>query len=289
MENNPREIELNFSSENDMAELEAARSELSSELEKTESFQNESAAEWSTEEKPDAFQPDREPVAEASGDSAGDEKNVAEPDSPVLLRSRYPVNRPAGTPPLNDSPARENMSVLETTLAGKSYGIALKMLREQHGVSWKDLEQVTLIQSRYLEALENEDLKNLPPLVYVIGYIRSLCRFYKVTSVTSDAMVAQLKEQLEYSCKNEQLINSLEVDRSGAEANERQLKKIMMSAAGGLLLLVLLVGAVVMLCNADWSKNTGEIKGNEQKFDPNSIYSLLEPATMELPKIPVAE
>ena len=156
MENNPREIELNFSSENDMAELEAARSELSSELEKTESLQNEPVEDGLSDGKVEELQPDCELAANTIADFTGAEKNAADPDSPVLLRSRYPVNRPAGTPPLSDQPAYENMSVLETTLAGKSYGVALKMLREQRGVSRKELEQVTLIQSRYLEALENE-------------------------------------------------------------------------------------------------------------------------------------
>ena len=187
-ENTPREVELNFSAnEEHIEDLEAARAELSGEL-------NAMPETGSTE------QPEKEtPSAEMP------EENIAQAPVPEteILRSRQPVNRPAGTPPLSGSSSMGNPSMLEQSLSGKGYGAALRLLREHKSLSYKDLEQITLIQPRYLEALENEDLDALPPVVYVIAYIRGLARYYKLSNDTSDRLVAQLKEKMQYACNDE--------------------------------------------------------------------------------------
>jgi cytoskeletal protein RodZ len=212
----------------------------------------------------------------------------------MLLRSRHPVNRPAGTPPLESTFAEETVTAMEMVVAGKSYGTAMRLLREQHNMSYKELEQVTLIQPRYLEALENEDLDNLPPLVYVIAYIRTLCRFYKVSSDTSQVLVAKLKEQLEYSC-NDELMNTLDVDRSGAAANERRLKNIMMVLTGGVLGVIVLVILLVVLfrsgCSAEESteKKPAAVSSSsvDSKFNTNKIDKLLPAPDNGVPKLPL--
>jgi transcriptional regulator with XRE-family HTH domain len=220
-------------------------------------------------------------------------------DVEALLRSRHPVNRPAGTPPLS-SRAADSVSAMETAIAGKSYGTALRLLREQQNMSYKELEQLTLIQPRYLEALENENLDQLPPLVYVIAYIRTLCRLYKLNEETSHKLVSKLKEKLEYSC-NDELMNSLDIDRSGAAANEQKLRKIVFAMFGGAAtLIVLIVLIIFMATKSDSGKGTegtvatpaaGENvqKNSSGTFDSNSLYSLLEPPSLDLPKLPVAE
>lgn len=285
-ENTPREVELNFSAnEEHIEDLEAARAELSGELN-------------AMPETELAAPPEPETSSAEQPEATAAETPAPEPE---ILRSRQPVNRPAGTPPLSGNSTLNNPSMLEQCLNGKSYGAALRMLREHKNLSYKDLEQIMLIQPRYLEALENEDLDALPPLVYVIAYIRGLARFYKLSSDTSDRLVAQLKEKMQYAC-NDEFINSLEVDRSGQEANDRKLKRLLGAFVGGVLGIVLITVLLIVLLNNSVRKNvpakTANADGNpaaesaavgEGEFDPNTIYALLEPPTLDLPRLPAGQ
>ena len=297
METNPKEIELNFdsSSGQDLEELEKAREALSEEINFNAAPENEVedfAEEYSdSEDLPVEADPE---VEEKAFEPEQSVSNVVNNDTEMLLRSRHPVNRPAGTPPLESNSAEEAVTAMEMVVAGKSYGAALRLLREQHNMSYKELEQVTLIQPHYLEALENEDLRVLPPLVYVIAYIRTLCRFYKVSSDTSQTLVAKLKEQLEYSC-NDELMNTLDVDRSGAAANERRLKNIMMVLTGGVLGIIVLVILLVVLFRSGCSdeeiaeKKPAAVSSSavDSKFNTNKLDRLLPAPDNSVSKLPL--
>ena len=291
MESDPREIELNFnggsenSAERNIDELENVCSELSAELH-TGNVQESSLQLQNVPE--DAGNNDRALAAETA-----DIQETA-----PLLRSRHPVNRPAGTPPLENTFAAEPVTAVEMAVAGKSYGAALRILREHRGLTYKDIEQVTLIQPRYQEAMENERLDALPPLVYVIAYIKTLCRFYKLSDDTVNKLVDGLRVKLKYSC-NDELMNSLDVDSSGVEVNDRKLKRILWSGAAAVLSVVLLILLIVVWSVRGGSQGNGTEKtavlsenANRQdngNFDPNTIYPLLESPTLEVPKLPVAE
>ena len=277
MENNPREQELDF----------------------LNSSQASGAVPENAEILPENTLPLPETPEECPVNNAAAEApvvNNAANDEMPFLRSRCPMNRPARTPPLEENIHPAAVNTLEAAIAGKSYGAALRTLREYSNVDYQELDRVTKIQPRYLEALENENLDALPPLVYVIGFIRSLARYYQLSDTISDQMVAELKDQLEYAC-NDDIINSLDVDSSGAEANVRKLKRIVMSFAAVAVIAVILIVAAVLLVRS-WNKPAAEApvkpvtateKAGSAKFDPNTIYPLLEPPALDLPKLPVAE
>ena len=272
MENDPKEIELNFNDSSAPAE-----EEISGVLPEVNIREN--AVVWENTGN-----------EEFAGNDAGNDAASFSSGTDVL-RSQQPMNRPAGTPPLVSNPGEGRISTMEMLVAGKSCGTALRLLREQSQLSHKDIEQATLIQTHYLEALESENLSALPPLVYVIAFIRSLCNFYHLSNETTSQLVAKLKEQLEYTC-NEGMMNSLDVDSSGAEVNEKRMKRIVLAAVGVLVLLVVLIILIVGLCK---ESDTPQVKvvdvpaGKQQHFDPNTIDSLLQPPTLDLPKLPVAE
>ncbi len=277
MENDPRKMELNFNfadsdekgAENDSVHVEDIQLE--------------------SQVVPGAGDKSGENFATAGFNIAANGSNVTD-DLADIPRSRLPMNCPAGTMPLEEKPAVRKISEAELAVVGKSFGTALRMLREHHQLDRKALEQATLIQARYLEALENEDLKALPPLAFVIGYIRSLCSFYKLSDETTGQMVAKLKEQLEYSC-NDAMMKSLEVDAAGEEVNARRMKHIVWGLAGAVVLVAVLITLGVILLSQKNTPNVTVVKpaAGQQHFDPNTIYPLLEPPTLDLPKLPVAE
>jgi hypothetical protein len=55
-------------------------------------------------------------------------------------------------------------------------GALLKGERERKGFSYEQMSQVTRLRIHFLEALENEDWPNLPPSVFVRGFIRSYAK-----------------------------------------------------------------------------------------------------------------
>lgn len=294
-ENTPREVELNFSSNEERIEdLEAARAELSGELNDPQESNSEKLS-------AEAEKQDIEVAQESAPAPASAPAPVTAPE-PEVLRSRQPVNRPAGTPPLENVQNSGGVSALEKSFAGKSYGTVLRMLREHNKLTYNDLEQITKVQPHYWEALEKEALDKLPPVVFVVAYIRKLARYYKLSDETSNMLVAQLKDKMKYGCTDE-IMSTLEVDRSGMEENERKLKRLLAALVGGVLLVIAAVVLIVVLFNscgkdtapAEPAGSTSPEKAGtttadgKNSFDPNTVYVLLEPPTLDLPRLPAGQ
>lgn len=293
-ENTPREVELNFSSNEERIEdLEAARAELSGELDVLPDAVMENAADNAQEElAADNVKVEAAPVPAPVPVPA---------PAPKVLSSRQPMNRPAGTPPLENVQSSGGISALEKSFDGKSYGTVLRMLREHNNMTYKDLEQLTKVQPHYWEALENENIDSLLPVVFAVAYIRKLARLYKLSNETSDMLVAQLKEKMKFSCTDE-IISTLEVDRSGQEETERKLKRLLAALAGGVLLVIAAIVLIVVLFNSCGKKSpvkpvapsapenseTASADG-KNSFDPNTVYVLLEPPTLDLPRLPAGQ
>lgn len=59
----------------------------------------------------------------------------------------------------------------------RSFGERLRAGREEKGISLEDVSKATKISPSVLQALENDQVDDLPPNVYVRGFIRSYCRY----------------------------------------------------------------------------------------------------------------
>ena len=55
-------------------------------------------------------------------------------------------------------------------------GALLKSEREKNGLSHEQVARITRLRKNVLEALENEDWENLPPPVFIKGFIRAYAR-----------------------------------------------------------------------------------------------------------------
>ncbi len=60
------------------------------------------------------------------------------------------------------------------------FGAYLRAVRQQSGYSLQDICQTTKVHLTYLDALENEDISNLPEPIYVKGFIKSYCEILKL-------------------------------------------------------------------------------------------------------------
>jgi len=58
----------------------------------------------------------------------------------------------------------------------------LRKAREAKGMELKEVEEITKIRSKYLQALEEEDYGILPGGAYTVGFLRSYARFLDLDS-----------------------------------------------------------------------------------------------------------
>lgn len=73
-------------------------------------------------------------------------------------------------------------------------GDELRMRREEAGHTINDVSEAVRIQPRYLEALENGRLEDLPGTVYALGFLRTYAEHY---GFNGGAFVARFKEETE--------------------------------------------------------------------------------------------
>ncbi len=128
-----------------------------------------------------------------------------------------------------------------------SFGSTLAELRMHHNYTIEQLAEETKIREMYLEALEAEDYKNLPQLVYVLGYIRKLCALYSISREDADELTADLRERLQYELPED--LNRHTADRERSEEDERRQRQLLLLIAGAITLIVLAViaGAVLIV------------------------------------------
>jgi hypothetical protein len=66
------------------------------------------------------------------------------------------------------------------SLEGEVNGQLLKRLREARGLSLDELAELTKIRRPYLQAIEDQDLENLPARVYLRGFLTQIARALRV-------------------------------------------------------------------------------------------------------------
>lgn len=86
--------------------------------------------------------------------------------------NRY-LSTPVPPPPPNPAPpkAAQEPVPLAARFIAEFTGSALKMLREQNGLTLRAVADLTKISARYLEYLEEETFDRLPARAYVRGFI----------------------------------------------------------------------------------------------------------------------
>ena len=75
--------------------------------------------------------------------------------------------------------------------SGKELGALLKNKREEMGLSYAQIFEITKLQPHFLEALENEEWDHLPSPAFVKGFVRSYAR---ALGLAEDGLVALYQE-----------------------------------------------------------------------------------------------
>jgi cytoskeleton protein RodZ len=125
-------------------------------------------------------------------------------------------------------------------------GNTLREARIRKGLTIKDVENVTKIRTRYLEALEQDDFSVLPGPTFVTAFLRSYASYLKLDA---ESLVEEYKRQHEPRRSDDQIVLRAEPGnhsrpRGGGERTKRRTGR---SHRGYILIGVLAVIVIVLL------------------------------------------
>jgi curved DNA-binding protein CbpA len=137
-----------------------------------------------TEEKPEkpparVVSIDRVPPMESL---SSDENPLVAPSTDIpseVTRNPLPSNVTTGA----TEPRRQALdSDIEREILGETEwrGTFIRRVREAQGVSLEEMSNITKVSKTYLNAIETEDYKKLPALVFVRGFLTQICRVLRL-------------------------------------------------------------------------------------------------------------
>lgn len=200
-------------------------------------------------------------------------------------------------PPISDAsrkPSKTLADELSKSKAGLqiSLGSSLRDMRESRGISLQDVAEHTKIRKDYLEALELEDFKRLPPAVFVCGYVRKICEMYQVPREVNDDVIRQLKAHADYGLGEEGIEQIIEADPEiYSEADQRTRRIFLVSC----LTLVVLGGIVVGIVALSLSgrENPPPVSSGGPAvvgvFNADSLKELNPPQVIRMSELPLPE
>lgn len=83
---------------------------------------------------------------------------------------------PAAAGPGTGAPAADTPRKGPVILPGPVTGAEIRRVREERGITLKEIAATTKIGSRTLEDIENERVDRLPPTVYLRGFVQEFAR-----------------------------------------------------------------------------------------------------------------
>ena len=170
------------------------------------------------------------------------EPAAAEPDAPAEPAPVEAEPAPAVAPAVSDA-AGGKCKVPVGLRPTSAFGNFLRQVREANGISLDDLARTTRIKRGYLEAVEQENYKDLPAVAYTLAYINTLADYYGVDAGGKEILTSEVRKHLEYEAPEE---NKAIIGREVSEENQILLRRILFAGAGLIVLLAILITLAVL-------------------------------------------
>ena len=202
---------------------------------------------------------------------AADAQPEAMPEAPPVAEVRTPPAPVRGT------------TLLPRDAGG--LGATLAALRRQCGMELDDVAGHTRIKLNYLEALERENLSDMPQTVYVLAYVKKLCELYGVSREETDELVSGLRDHLSYEIPED--IDKSVICREQDEETHRKLRNLTAALIAGasLLLVCLILGGAVLLLRLRRSGTPPE-PAAIPAMDESRLLSLHEKPELKVSRLP---
>jgi|GEM_PF-1632143 len=195
----------------------------------------------------------------------------ASPAPPAVSGVPASPERPAGRVITEDDPIVEPQLPETDSGGARSCGAFLKLQRERLNYSVEAVFAETKIKPEIITALENEDFSALPQPVYVIAYVKRLCRFYNVNNALAREFLDRLRESIVFDVP-EDLSKSVKGSDAGEESS-RRMRNLALAAVSIILLLVLLAGTGITVAVVNLSRSGRQLEG-KKGFSEKTLLEL---------------
>ena len=149
----------------------------------------------------------------------------------------------------------------------QSLGALLQEARLGCSFTIKDAAEATRIKSSYIIALENNEMDELPAKVYVLNYIRQLCREY---NVANEPMIAAFERQSENNANggDVKIMRVGDEDARKATKPNSKLNALVVGTSLLTLIMLFLIGWYMKWFNTGASPDTIKIEVNLEEVRP---------------------
>ncbi len=130
------------------------------------------------------------------------------------------------------------------------FGDILKSARQSKGLTLTEVGNKTKIGEAYIEALEAENLKDLPPIVYVYAYVKNLCHVYEINDEVKNNILVGLKKLLPTHL-SQKTVHNLNIDYEIDKDEEHKLKLIITSSLAAIVIIAIVIAVAIWLMNSD--------------------------------------
>ncbi|MNH81248.1 Helix-turn-helix domain protein [compost metagenome] len=152
-------------------------------------------------------------------------------------------------------------------------GQQLKEARLQRGLSLDDVQELTKIRKRYLEAIEAGDYKVLPGSFYVRAFIKT---YAEAVGVDSDGLLEEHRKDVPVSEPEPTMEPVIQKRRSSHAATERNSKWLSTTLMWSFAALIVIV--IYIVVSSNYSSNSNKTP------DPTPVTDTKAPVTTTSPK-----
>ncbi len=214
------------------------------------------------------------------GDNQYEPENTAEEENPQPQEPEIPEPAAQQEKIIFQEPERK---IDISGIPVSSFGAYLRAVRERNNVTIAELAESTKIRSTYIEAVEAEDFDSLPPVVYVLAYIKKLCRCLQIPENIVEELTGEIQRHLEYESPEDPSKTVVDVELS--TENPVIFKRILIFGGMGIFLLVLLISlAIFLLFPSGGSENSSAASSNV-KIDENTLLSIQDTPEMKISEL----
>ena len=211
-----------------------------------------------------------------------------EPKSEKLKELSSQIGDTAGTDKAANKPA-ENGKGISKDDSSLSLGMFLQEARVKAGYSISQIAIITKLNINYIEALERDDLKHTPPLIYIKAYIKKLSSIYKIDTEKALNLLKTFDSNTDKKISNS-IFQELQETKQNNTEDEEKIKIIFKISAIVFLVIVTfgcIVGLLFWFSNSDFDAAGKPLTASEKAATIKSMEKLVVPQSISLTELPI--